>query len=110
MKMNIDLKIRKDEILINDTCCWICGMRFDAVNIVKTMHHTLPKHLKPQRNAVVPICEKCHEDINKVDSGAVQAMVGKMLASMKQVKYMTMHVLSRLKFSDKNDDKANVKR
>lgn len=57
-------------IQIHDDSCWVCGDAFGpnkGVGIQRTLHHVLPKHLKPKKNVLLPICEKCHEAVNTQD-------------------------------------------
>lgn len=62
-------------ITINrDDVCWVCGhgpspakKKGNTPARTMTMHHTLPKHLNPKRNVVVPVCNWCHEEINAAD-------------------------------------------
>ncbi len=58
------------DISINDDTCWVCGEVFTS-NHPKTMHHVLPKHIKPKRNILVPICEPCHEKVTSEDTPAL---------------------------------------
>lgn len=64
---------------IRDKECWICGKEERL-----TDHHTLPKHWKPRNNIVVPICEPCHERLNKED-----------LAGMRQFAFKVEQELGR---------------
>jgi len=72
-------------IIINDKECWRCG---GTKNI--TMHHTLPKHLKPAKNIVVPVCEGCHKEITSEDITGLYSYLSKMemkiMELLKQVK------------------------
>ncbi len=53
--------------------CWICGKD----NQEMTQHHTLPKHLKPKNNVVVPICVGCHKRLNIEDINGMYAYLFK---------------------------------
>lgn len=59
-----------NETIIGDDVCYVCGEGFSATR-QKTMHHTIPRHLKPQKNVVVPICKECHDKVTASDMGAV---------------------------------------
>lgn len=41
--------------------CWRCGKWFERL----TNHHAIPVALKPKKNKTVPVCQKCHNEINK---------------------------------------------
>ena len=45
--------------------CFCCGGAFDNAEKKKTQHHAIPKNLKPKRNVLLPICDKCHKEINQ---------------------------------------------
>jgi len=64
-------------ITITDQNCWICNGKEKI-----TMHHTLPKHLNPQKNIIVPICHLCHDKINTVDLASITAYANKLLILM----------------------------
>ena len=53
------------ELNIADDKCWVCGKSNKTLNLTK--HHTLPKHLKPKHNVIVPLCEKCHPIVTADD-------------------------------------------
>lgn len=55
---------RLDIVKIDASHCYRCGKLF-GIKRKKTHHHTIPKFLNPKRNVKVPICEKCHKEINK---------------------------------------------
>ena len=94
MKLVIDVKDGIDELTIVEKnhslevqCsgveCWRCGS-----SGLMTMHHTIPKHLKPVKNVVVPICEPCHEEINHVDITGIKYFGYKIFKSAKEVSAM----------------------
>lgn len=66
------------EITVDDTQCWVCGNEFSELR-KKTMHHTLPRHLRPKRNVVIPICESCHDRVTAEDPQAVHNFAYKMM-------------------------------
>jgi len=39
--------------------CWRCG----SENKVQK-HHAIPKHLKPLKNKLIPLCDKCHKEVH----------------------------------------------
>ena len=39
--------------------CWGCNA---TANLTKA--HIIPKHLKPKRNLVIPLCQSCHSIID----------------------------------------------
>lgn len=50
-------------ITVHDKECWICGKADGKM----TVHHSIPQHLKPVKNAMVPVCRKCHDKIHYDD-------------------------------------------
>ena len=76
------LEIKESELRVLGGICSICG---ETTNNI-TQHHTLPKHLKPKFNVVVPVCKKCHDNINKLDKKSVVAFGYKIMKDMKEVK------------------------
>ncbi len=65
-------------ITIQDDECWRCGKAFEK-KVVKTSHHAIPKNLKPKKNICVPICDDCHEEINKQDINSLRGLTYKLL-------------------------------
>ena len=55
---------RMDLIKIDAHHCWVCGIAFDGEEHKKTNHDAIPRFLKPKRNVMVPICQKCHRELN----------------------------------------------
>ena len=43
--------------------CPGCDKKFDS-KLTKTKHHVVPLFLKPKNEVLVPLCKKCHEEIN----------------------------------------------
>lgn len=63
-------------ITIESNECWACG------DITKTTnHHAVPQYMKPKQNVIIPVCEKCHAEINKRD---FRGMMGWMYKLSKQ--------------------------
>lgn len=60
----------KTNVMINSDCCWICGAQSGA-DVKITNHHAIPRTFKPVCNVIIPICETCHEEINKQDIGSM---------------------------------------
>uniref|UniRef100_A0A6M3LRX3 Uncharacterized protein n=1 Tax=viral metagenome TaxID=1070528 RepID=A0A6M3LRX3_9ZZZZ len=52
-------------IRIDSRHCWKCNEVMTTSGIHKrTSHHAIPKFLKPVRNVEMPVCDKCHKEIN----------------------------------------------
>lgn len=64
-------------IMVNDGECFVCGTLMDL-----TMHHTIPKHMNPKKNVVVPVCSVCHDKINQTDLNSMQAFAFKIHKSV----------------------------
>ncbi len=94
MKLTIDIKDSFEELTIVEAnnsievqCsgleCWRCG-----ANGKMSMHHTLPKHLRPKKNVVVPVCFPCHEEINRADLTGIKSFGYKIFKSAKELSLM----------------------
>ena len=94
MKISIDITEPLEELIVTEVngvlevqCsgvfCWRCGSSGKM-----SMHHTLPKHLKPMKNVVIPVCFSCHEDINHSDIKGVKAFGYKIYKSAKTLSKM----------------------
>ncbi len=64
-KGKIVLKIEEDK-------CWMCG-KYKRL----TSHHALPRHQKPVNNILIPLCQSCHNKINKEDVNGMYAYLYK---------------------------------
>jgi len=50
-----------NEIEIASGTCFRCAQGFEKKGDRKrTIHHSIPKSLKPSKNVLIPICESCH--------------------------------------------------
>jgi len=79
-------------ININESNCWMCG-KTDNI----TSHHCLPKHLKPKKNVIVPICKKCHHKINTVDYGSIISYCYKVVHTMNSSTNNLKDIIGKLK-------------
>jgi hypothetical protein len=82
---------------IQDDICWRCGKKKKL-----TSHHGIPKHLKPINNVVLPVCEKCHEDINSTDIRSLFAYAHKIACYNKEVKVGIKNLIKILENNIKN--------
>jgi len=73
--------------------CWVCG----EIKSYVTSHHTLPKHLKPYRNFVCPVCKDCHDKINKSDMTGLVAFACKIQKSFEGIQDMVKNMVENLK-------------
>jgi len=63
---NIHIIIHRKHIEIKGKICFYCAKVFNKQEMKKlTKHHAIPKRLNSKYNAFVPICDKCHQKINK---------------------------------------------
>ena len=72
--------------------CWLCGELHRYI----TSHHTLPKHLKPYRNFVAPVCEKCHKKLNQNDLTGLVAFACKIQKSFDRIQDMVKNMVENL--------------
>jgi len=83
------------EITVEDKTCWICGRHVGLAGPM-TSHHTLPKHLKPKKNFICPVCHDCHEDLNRNDSKGLVKFAYKIERSTKELSGMVKRMTSNL--------------
>jgi len=69
-KRKIIKSIKKETITIQDEKCWICDKKFnkEIYENRRTYHHAFPQRYKPKTNVKIPICQNCHNEINKEDA------------------------------------------
>jgi len=67
-------------INIKDNICWRCGEEKTL-----TKHHVLPKHLKPVKNVLVPLCKECHDEVTAEDTTGLYAYIIKLEHSVKSL-------------------------
>lgn len=88
-------------ITVQDSECWICGKNA-SIEVKLTMHHCLPKHIKPKRNVIVPLCESCHKKINANDIRGIFAFAVKIERTLedsyKMMKTFSENVLGNFKW------------
>ena len=61
------------QIIVKENECYVCGGNKDI-----TIHHTIPQHLKPKKNVLVPVCQKCHDKITSTDVVGLYAYMYKL--------------------------------
>jgi len=85
------ITIEDKKIYISEKVCWICE---NTENI--TSHHTLPIHLQPKRNVVVPICQKCHQKINNNDIASIKTLSYSILKDTKRTLLKNVALLEKI--------------
>jgi len=68
------------QIIVKDNECYVCGGKKGL-----TTHHTIPQHLKPKKNILVPVCQHCHNKINSTDVVGLYSYVYKLEQSVHQL-------------------------
>lgn len=63
MLNQVHFHINGFNMFIEGRLCFRCGEIFDKQI---SSHHTLPNILNPRYNVFVPLCEKCHLDLNEL--------------------------------------------
>lgn len=68
---NVKIKplTRTSSVKIDDDTCWCCNKKFnqEVKKDKQTEHHGIPKRYSPHFNVRIPICNECHDMINKED-------------------------------------------
>jgi len=77
MKLNVVY----NEVDIMEKYCFKCGS-----NINITKHHALPKHMKPKKNVLIPLCRECHTFIHSQEMGTMKSFLYKIQKSLDAVK------------------------
>ena len=63
---DIHFTIHRKEIEIKGRLCFYCGERFKKENLKDLdKHHGINKRLKSKYNVFIPVCKKCHLEINR---------------------------------------------
>jgi len=93
--MRID--INNNIITICSSLCYMCG---ESQKL--TQHHTLPKHLNPINNVIVPICHECHEKINETDIAGLYPYIFKLKKLGEQIKTGSNNILMVLQNQENN--------
>ncbi len=58
--------IHRKDIEIKGRLCFYCGETFDKEEIKNLdRHHGINKRLKSKYNVFIPVCKKCHLEINR---------------------------------------------
>jgi len=81
------------EITVWERSCWICGEKKGHI----TTHHTLPKHLKPKKNFLCPVCEQCHDKLNQTDLTGIVSFAYKIQMSFNELTVMVENMVNRMK-------------
>lgn len=80
----------------NDNRCWVCNKKSKRSQKL-TYHHTLPKHLKPHRNVIVPVCQQCHNKINTTDVAGLHKYAYKLKKETEELSKSIKRFLSSVK-------------
>ena len=90
-------------LLVQDTTCWRCGRRREL-----TIHHALPKYLKPKHNICIPLCKDCHEELNISHTSYILAFAVKLEYLVKKMSNMVRRHFA-IKQTEKNiNNSTNV--
>lgn len=60
-------------VITSEKECWVCGSTKSLTN-----HHAIPKRMSPKRNALIPICDKCHKTIHEKDINGFLTMLSRL--------------------------------
>ncbi len=91
-------------ITIQGSSCWKCGNDFDGKECKRTSHHGIPRTLKPKQNVSIPMCEKCHKEINKQDINTLKAYAYKILKTSESLPINVKELISKLETLGKKGD------
>ena len=80
-----------EQINIQGDKCWICGCEENI-----TSHHALPKHLKPNKNVLIPVCRDCHDKIHNEDINGMTSHLFKLTRDIEQVKRQAVTINNQL--------------
>ena len=96
------------DILINDNECLV---QAPGCTITKklTQHHVLPKHLKPKKNLVVPVCDNCHQKLNNNDITGLFAYAYKIERITEDVRQATNKICKNISSYIQEQENENAK-
>ena len=80
-------------VVRNAETCWRCGKKTPDVKL--TIHHGIPQTMNPKMNMEIPICEDCHDEINKQDVTSVLQFVYKIGRNTEELISLNQQLLSQ---------------
>jgi len=83
-------------ITIRGDTCWRCGNDFDGKIHKRTAHHGIPQNLQPKQNMSIPMCVKCHEEINQQDINTLRAYAHRILKTSQSIPKSVYLLLEKL--------------
>ncbi len=83
-------------ITIQGDTCWRCGNEFDGKNHKRTAHHGIPRTLKPKQNVSIPMCQDCHDEINKQDINTLEAYAYKILNTTQDIPRAVRELMKKI--------------
>lgn len=92
----------EQEIFVRERRCWVCGARDKKI----TSHHILPKHLKPIKNFICPVCEDCHEKINANDIPGLLNFAYKIQKMYRNLNKNTWRLIGAIRSKGEKDAKS----
>jgi len=95
-------------ITIQGDHCWRCGHEFDGKEHKKTSHHGIPRTLKPKQNISIPMCEKCHKEINKQDINTLEAYAHKIFKTSQNIPRSVKELIGKLETLKKQGNVIKV--
>lgn len=82
-------------VVRNTDTCWRCGKK--APDVKLTIHHGIPQTLLPKKNVEIPICDECHDEINKQDINSVLQFVYKLGKNTEELGRLNQELLSQVR-------------
>ena len=67
------------KLTLSEQFCFVCGKKQP-----NSQHHAIPIRLNPVHNVIIPVCEKCHTEINRTDFGALSSFTFKMMKTVEE--------------------------
>jgi len=87
-------------LVVEDEVCWVCGGHNQL-----TLHHALPQYLKPKHNLLIPICKKCHIQLNEYDKGSIKPLLLKTFLTLESVKDLFESLDNKVKLGEVLENK-----
>ena len=94
------IQVESQGIKVLNKKCWRCNTESDL-----TLHHAIPKYLKPVKNVEIPLCKDCHEELHGQDMNCLRAFAYKIMKTLKE-SYKQMCSLQGLLAKKKNRDET----
>lgn len=82
-------------IVVWEDHCWVCGKKKGEPGVEMTLHHAIPKRMKPRSNVQISVCRTCHDEIHAEDFPGLKGMVYKAMKKIQEAFSAVAEVFKR---------------